>query len=259
MVRTEPRSRRSILIAALGMAGGAVAMSLGRPLAATATVATMETGTDNTSDATTRLLGPTGATVVMGVAPTSMASFELGGETVAIATDKVAWPALNVVTTNDDDGLGMNVSAEGTFATGIRVVASQTGIESVQQNEFGSGVRGEAHGEQAIGVRGEGIGLATGGVFGAEQGTALRVNGRARFSRSGRALVPKGRSYVDITVPGGLSSSTSSVLATIQGYSAGAAVAGVRPNYPSTGKARIYLTRIASKTASTPVGWLVIS
>jgi hypothetical protein len=255
---TQPRSRRSILAAGLGAAGGAVAVSLGRPFAADATVATMQTGTDNTSDATTRLLGPTGATVVLGVAPTSMTPVELGGETVAIGTDKVAWPALNVVTTSDDDGLGMKVAAEGTVATGIRVVASQTGIESVQQNEFGSGVRGEAHGEQAVGVRGEGVGLATGGVFGAEQGSALIVNGRAKFSRSGRALVPKGRSYVDITVPGGLSSTTSSVLATIQGYSSGAAVSGVRPNYPSSGKARIYLTKIVSKTASTPVGWMVI-
>ena len=192
MVRTEPRSRRSILTAALGMAGGAVAMSLGRPLAATATVATMETGTDNTSDATTRLLGPIGGTVVLGVAPTSMAAFESGGETVAIGTDKPAWPALNVVSTSDEEGLGMNVSAEGTFATGIRVVASQTGIESIQQNEFGSGVRGEAHGEQAAGVRGEGIGLATGGVFGAEQGTALRVNGRAgSLARAARSS-PRG-------------------------------------------------------------------
>jgi hypothetical protein len=63
---------------------------------------------------------------------------------------------------------------------------------------------------------------------------------------------------VDITVPGGLSTTTSSVLATIQTYRSGVSVGCVRLNYPTTGKARIYLTKIASTTASTPVGWFVI-
>jgi hypothetical protein len=50
------------------------------------------------------------------------------------------------------------------------------------------------------------------------------------------------------------------VLATIQTYRSGVtvAVSGVRLNYPSTGKARIYLTKIASSTSSTPVAWFVV-
>jgi hypothetical protein len=63
---------------------------------------------------------------------------------------------------------------------------------------------------------------------------------------------------VDVTVPGGLSTTTSSLLATIQTYRGGVAVSGVRLNYPSAGKARIYLTKIASATATTPIGWFVI-
>ena len=258
MDHSQARSRRSVLAAGIGAAGGALATSLGRPLAADAAVATMQTGTDNTSDATTRLLGPIGADVAFGVAPTSMGPFELGGETVAIGTDKVAWPALSVVSTNDDDGLALSAHASGDQATGIKVVASQNGVTATVSNEFGSAIAGAASGDQASAVRGEGTGFAAGGVFEADQGTALIVSGRATFSRSGRALVPKGRSHVDITVPGGLSSTTSLVLATIQAYSSHAAVAGVRPNYPSNGKARIYLTKIASTKASTPVGWLVI-
>ena len=188
-----------------------------------------------------------------------MPAFELGQETVAIGTDIINAPALNVVSTNDDQGIAMVVSADGDFADGIVVTASHAGIKATASREFAYGVIGVASGDHATGVAGQGTGLAAGGAFAADQGMALIVYGRSQFSRSGRALVPKGRSYVDITVPGGLSSTTSSVLATIQGYSSGAAVAGVRPNYPSTGKARIYLTKIVSQTASTPVGWLVIS
>ena len=87
-------------------------------------------------------------------------------------------------------------------------------------------------------------------------GTALQVAGRATFSRSGRATVLKGKSYVDIVVAGGLTSH-SMVHATLQVYRTGVAVAAARINYPSAGKARIYLTKVASTTASTSVGWFV--
>lgn len=88
-------------------------------------------------------------------------------------------------------------------------------------------------------------------------GTALKVAGKALFSRAGKATVTKGRSYVDITVPGVLTSH-SVIHATLQYYRTGVAVAGVRPNYPSTGQARIYLTKVASTTSSTFVGWFVV-
>jgi hypothetical protein len=276
-----PRSRRSILAGALGAAGGAVAMALGRPLSANATVATMQTGTDNTSDAPTRLLRSSPG-FVLGVAPSTMPAYEIGGETVAIGTDVMGAPALNVVSSNDEFALGMQVSAPGDLSTGIKVAASQVGIRAEVHNEFGAGLQGIAQGSEAAGVSGLGegygtagvtgvssgpagtgvignaVGSGTGGSFRSDTGSALQVNGRARFTRSGRASVPKSRSYVDITVPGGLSTTTSSILATIQTYRSGVSVAGVRLNYPSAGKARIYLTHIASTTATTPVGWFVI-
>jgi hypothetical protein len=66
----------------------------------------------------------------------------------------------------------------------------------------------------------------------------------------------KGKSDVDITVAGGLTY-RSVIHATLQTYRAGVAIAAVRINYPSTGKARIHLTKVASTTTSTYVGWFV--
>jgi hypothetical protein len=108
----------------------------------------------------------------------------------------------------------------------------------------------------SVGVRGESpTGIGVQAVSGT--GYAVRVSGKARFNRSGKVSVPKSRNYVDVTVPGGIASNTV-VNATIQMYRAGVAVAGVRLNYPISGKARIYLTKVASTTSSTPVAWMAI-
>lgn len=108
----------------------------------------------------------------------------------------------------------------------------------------GKGVLGEA--TTGVGVQA----LATTGV-------ALAVSGRATFSRSGRTSIPRNRNYFDITVPGGLAS-TASVIATLQTYRSGVWVAACRTNYPSAGKVRIYLNKVASTTASTTVAWMAI-
>ncbi len=108
----------------------------------------------------------------------------------------------------------------------------------------------------SVGVRGESP-SGTGVKAVSASGNALRVSGRARFNRSGRVSVPKSRNYATVTVPGGISSNTI-VIATLQLYRSGVAVSGVRLNYPSSGKARIYLTKVASKTSSTPVAWIAM-
>ena len=113
--------------------------------------------------------------------------------------------------------------------------------------------------EPNTGVMGSASGSGTGGYFHAPSaGTAIRVQGKASFSRSGKVNVPRNRSYVDIDVQGGLGSG-SAVIATLQKPRGTACVTSVRVNYPSAGKARIYLNKVASKTAATPVGWFVIS
>ena len=51
---------------------------------------------------------------------------------------------------------------------------------------------------------------------------------------------------------------TNSVVhATLQTYRSGVAIAAARKNYPTTGKVRIYLTKVPSTTSSTSVAWLV--
>jgi hypothetical protein len=107
----------------------------------------------------------------------------------------------------------------------------------------------------AVGVKGASM-AGVGVLATATTGTALRVSGKARFSRSGRATVLRNKKYVDITVAGGLTS-RSVIHATLQTYRAGVAIAAARKNYPTTGKARIYLTKVASTISSTYVGWFI--
>jgi hypothetical protein len=145
-------------------------------------------------------------------------------------SQRVLW-----VASNDDLGHGDGVAATGYSAHG-------TGVEGWSVD--GTGVYGHTGGSAGTGV------LAS-----ASTGNALKVSGKARFSRSGIVNVAAGKSYADITVPGGIASNTV-MTATIQNYRSGVAVSGVRRNYPSTGMARIYLTKVASSTLTTPVGWI---
>jgi hypothetical protein len=62
---------------------------------------------------------------------------------------------------------------------------------------------------------------------------------------------------VDVTVPGGLEPNPN-VLATLQIKRGRVHVIAARPNYPSSGKVRIYLSDVASTTAATPVAWFVL-
>ena len=58
-----------------------------------------------------------------------------------------------------------------------------------------------------------------------------------------------------MTVPGGLSG-TPLCFANLRSYRSGVAVAAVRPNYPTAGKMRIYLTKTVWR--STSVAWIVM-
>jgi hypothetical protein len=148
---------------------------------------------------------------------------------------------------------GTGVFGDATAGAGVRGWAT-TGDGVSAKATTGVATRAVATG--GIGVHGE----ATTGVgvkAVATTGTALDVGGRAVFSRSGRANVPPGAKRVDVTVPGGLDSNAN-VLATLQIRRAKVHVIAARPNYPSAGKVRIYLSDIASPTAATPLAWFVI-
>jgi hypothetical protein len=131
-------------------------------------------------------------------------------------------------------------------------------------SDTGHGVSGLTHAAGKAGVYGFsdagrgviGESLNSIGVFAkSTNNVALRVEGRLSLKRSGSVTAAAGARRVDATVSGGLPSG-SMAFATLQGYQSGLAVAGVRLNYPSAGKLRIYFTK--ATTASIKASWLVV-
>ena len=141
-------------------------------------------------------------------------------------------------------------------------------------------LRGQAHTDHTFGAFAENLIVGTKGTLGGpkagvqglapdalgfigvsavapDAATALSVSGRAQFSRSGKAFVPAGRSFVDVSVQGGLSSG-SLVVATPMLNRTGVYVQSAVPN-ATTGNVRIYLNKVASSSSSTPVAWFVIN
>ena len=226
----------------------------------------------NEALAETRIGSPSSATFS---AVTSSSHIEATGVT-GLATNPTT-PWANGVAGYSDSSTG-----RGVFGLATTTVGSAAGVRGETRSADGVGVEGHAM-TQALGEHGAGLGVfgqsrTNAGVFGKSDtsngvsgtsvsgngvyattsgtGSALNVAGKAKFSRSGRATVAANRSYVDITVAGGLTS-RSVVHATLQTYRTGVSIAAVRPNYPTAGKARIYLTKVASTTAITYVGWFV--
>lgn len=131
-----------------------------------------------------------------------------------------------------------------------------------------SAVGVQAYGERAAvearvpGPPGTAI-VATAGWGDGGQGGAIRADGWSEFighvtmSRSGRATALAGRSYVDIDLrsKGGLAGRPL-CFANVMSYRPGLFVTMVRPNYPTAGKARIYLNKVA--TQATYVAWFVL-
>lgn len=243
-------TRRALLGAAVGVAAAVAADALGRPTAVRAGVdGDVVLGTENRSTSLTSILNDSA-----GSGTTAFKGWTYG---TGLGVDAVSLL-----------GTGLHAESRSPAAPALRaanranwtgIIGASIGPSSLEPDGIPeTGVYGYA--EDGEGVRGETTTTAgIGGRFRAPSGgTGLSVTGKARFDRSGVVNVAKGRSYVDVTVPGGLTAS-SVVLATIQTYRAGVSVAGVRRNYPSAGRARIYLTKVASASASTPVGWMVIS
>lgn len=115
------------------------------------------------------------------------------------------------------------------------------------------GVHGTTSADGFSGVRGVDTSAGGGyGVYGSSTaGTALKVVGITEFSRSGSALV----SGASVVVTGVALSSSSLILATLQGYEKGVAVAGVVPNV-ATSSFTIHLTKAAK--VSLAIAWFVV-
>jgi hypothetical protein len=164
---------------------------------------------------------------------------------------------------------GHGVIGRGKYV-GVRGTGGSTGVQGETSEGNGFGVAGHALGLNGTGTIGfayatGGVGVlgqanaGTGVVAASSGGTALKVSGKARFDRSGRASVLKNKSSVDVdlTSRGGINS-TALCFANLAYPRTGVYVRAVRPNYPSTGRMRIYLNKVASTTASTPLSWLVL-
>ena len=252
-----PRTRRALLGAAVGAAAATVASALGRPLPAAAA---------------------DGEAVLVGHSYESSSPTQIRSSDTAFLGQSTGWRLAGVTGEHvGENGFGVQgIVPEGAPGYGVygsggeagtRGVSMNTGVEGVgvitgvRGDGADFGVEGIAH--EGGGPDGEGVGVVgsakrgTGVVAISPLGTALAVTGKASFSRSGRATVAAGRSYVDVDLrtKGGLSG-TPLILATLQTYRSGLSVAAARKNYPSTGKFRIYLNKAAA--GPTYVAWQVL-
>jgi hypothetical protein len=155
-------------------------------------------------------------------------------------------------------------SSSGTGVFGITTADGQNGVYGHAANTSGSGVYGQNDGA-GYGVAGRasgGTGIlgdsANGiGVLASSQNaTALKVTGKAQFSRSGVATVagtsaaPKNSVKVSLPITG-----KSMMTATLQKYVAGVYVVAAVPNV-SGGYFTIYLNKPVTTSVS-PIAWMV--
>jgi hypothetical protein len=241
---TTPRSRRAVLAAATGAAAATVAAALDRP-------GIVRAGVDG--DVVLGALNTATTTTVVRITANANDVFTARGTSENAV----------IVGTNDDVGSG--VRGEATTGSGVLGVGG-TGVEG--GSTMGNGVLGVS--EQGTGVLGH-ITLSGSGVHGhsfatagvgvrasAEAGLALAVDGKARFSRSGRTSIPTGADHVDVdlTARGGLSG-TPLCFANLLTHRPGIHVEAVRPNTPSAGRLRIYLNQAVP--GPTFVVWMVLA
>jgi hypothetical protein len=207
-----------------------------------------------------------------------------GGTGVIAQSDASGGTAVNATATNGTGAIAVRGTTDSGWAgyftapdsTGIGVHASggRYGVRGF--TDTGTGVYGANFGATGIGVYGQtgGSGSAVYGeatasgvaVFGksttngtalrgdSASGTALQVNGKAKFSRSG--LLTLAASAASITKTGVPLTSASYVLATLQTNTAGLFIQGAVPN-PAGSSITIYFSKTAP--AGTRVAWFVVA
>ncbi len=162
-------------------------------------------------------------------------------------------------------------SATGTGVFGDTEAEGQNGVYGHAINSTGSGVYGQNDGT-GYGVAGRTMNTIGGtGVLGdaprspngvgveavSATGTALKVKGKAQFSRSGVATVPgtstAPRIAVRVTLP---ITAKSMMTATLQKYVAGVFVVAAVP-YVAGGYFTIYLNKYVTTTVG-PIAWMVV-
>jgi len=147
------------------------------------------------------------------------------------------------------DGV-LGISANKTGVVGQCSTTGQSGVAGIDQSTAAGahGVFGQSpHGDGVIGFSENGV--AVHGQSG--HGLALKVAGRAKFTNSGIATVPKGNTTAHVNVPGMVSSNI--VLATIQNPQNGVFIEGAQ-----AGSGGFTITVSGSSESSIKVGWMVL-
>ncbi|CAA9367367.1 MAG: hypothetical protein AVDCRST_MAG93-8085 [uncultured Chloroflexia bacterium] len=142
-------------------------------------------------------------------------------------------------------GNGVTGETQSAFTSGVygQNNGGGFGVAGRSNNNRGTGVFGEAKGTNGIALRG----LAGSG------GTALKVEGKARFDRSGKVTIPAGSSRAVVTLAGVTTASI--ILATLQEHAGGFTVESAVPRSDSF---TIWLNQ-AAPSGGLPVGWFVIN
>jgi len=262
------RTRRAVLAAAAGSAA-ALAVSTIRPAPVAAIAAPMLTETDNATTAATGVSNSTADSQGLfghavgdgnGVEGTSVTGHGLRG----ISSDS-SDPATNtsnagvVGVAGDIGDIPANIALTGVFGRSD---------PSSNPDIAGAGVWGQSDdfgviGDGGIGVLGDGFigvigaaassaGIGVLATLDVAGGRALRVEGRAEFTRSGRATIPAGQSRRTVAL-GGCTTSTL-VLAVLSANRSGRYVRAV---VPGSGSFTIYLN--ATVSSSTGVTWIAFT
>lgn len=255
---TVPRSRRTLLAAAAGAAAATVVSAIEGPAAVLAgSDGDVVLGAQNTASNATSIVTTTPDITVL------KARAVAGPEPVGMWSG-VGIHGSVVRSGADDDHRGVGVLGEGaSFCTGV-YGGSDTGVGVFGRSESGTGTHGGSHDGTGIdGFSDNGIGVGADSTRGtgidasSQFGTALQAHGKVKLSRSGKAWISASKRSVtvDLNTKLGLAG-TPLCFANLMSYRSGAWVTVVRPNYPSSGKLRIYLNKtVASRTA---VAWLVL-
>jgi hypothetical protein len=263
-------TRRALLAAAAGGAA-ALAVRVAAPLPASAdTGGNVILGTANTADAVT------GIAVTGDVDAFSASAPGASGSAIHATTNTEA--AIYATNGDPSGAVARNVAkATGMYGfaptqTDPNLVGTGVWGDSGDLGVYGSGavgVEGDTFAEHGIGVLGWGQALATVGVEGIAGGpstigvhavspngaidrTALRVTGKAIFSRSGRTAISAGHSSKVVSLAGVTGGSL--IFAVLASNRAGR---WIRAVVPATGKFTIVLNTTVSR--STAVAWFVLN
>ena len=268
---TVPRSRRALLAAALGAGVATVAQALGRPAPVRANdpndvlLGAANHGPDSTTAIFTTSASAFGAQSGSGNGVEAQSNGDGKSGVYGRSTHSNGYGVFGRGNSWDTTGFlgGADIGAHGVSPSWMGVmgatdngwgVVGTSGLAAfVVGQEAKTGVYGVgANGSTSVGVRGDSA-AGTAGWFASTSGTALRVDGKAKFSRSKRVNIGRGKSSLKVYLTGVTSSSL--VFAVLHSNRSGLYVRAV---IPSGGYFTIYLNK-ATTYSTNYVAYFVVN